>query len=133
RLTAPSARFVRMAPAWPRTGQGARTGCRSPEGGPSATTARSPPVPDGWAHRVRRLLLSAVIALTVVGTAPIAAQAEDVLPWEQVLDITFPTRPDARVSDTFDACRDGCTRAHQASDIMGEKMWPLYATVSGEI
>jgi murein DD-endopeptidase MepM/ murein hydrolase activator NlpD len=81
---------------------------------------------------VRRLLLVTALLVAVSGVMP-AAQAEDVPPWEQVLDITFPTRPDARVSDTFDACRDGCARAHQAADLMGEKMWPLYAAVSGEI
>ena len=36
-------------------------------------------------------------------------------------------------TDTFGACRDGCTRAHEGQDLMGEKLMPLVAAVDGTV
>lgn len=69
----------------------------------------------------------------MAATFPVAVAQEPTGDYQQVLDITYPTRPDAGLSDTYDACRDGCARVHKASDLMGEKMWPLYAAVNGEV
>lgn len=62
-----------------------------------------------------------------------AASAEELPPWEPTLDIAFPTRADARFSDDFNACRSGCARTHQATDVIGGKHWPLYAVVDGRV
>ncbi len=51
---------------------------------------------------------------------------------EEIVDIAFPVDGDVTFSDTFDAPRSG-GRIHHATDIMGEKMMPLLATVDGVI
>lgn len=85
--------------------------------------------------RVRSgLLVAAVVAMVApMATAPAGIAQEPTGDYQQVLDITYPTRPDAGLSDTYDACRDGCARVHKAADLMGEKMWPLYAAVDGQV
>ena len=77
------------------------------------------------------LLAGLLAALAPLGAVPAASAATG--NYQQVLDVTFPTRPDAWFSDTYDACRDGCARQHKASDIMGAKMWPEYAMVDGMV
>ncbi|MEE8601688.1 cell wall-binding repeat-containing protein [Euzebya tangerina] len=54
---------------------------------------------------------------------------------EYVVDLTFPHPGTAAYSytDTYDACRSGCSRLHRATDIMTDKMVPIHATVDGEI
>ena len=80
----------------------------------------------------RRPLTLLSLAALLVTLLPGAASA-DGGDYQQVLDVTFPTRPDAWFSDTYDACRSGCDRQHKATDVMGERMWPLYAMVDGVI
>lgn len=82
--------------------------------------------------RIRRLALAASLAVlgSVVHLPQASAATGD---YQQVLDVTFPTRPDAWFSDSYDACRSGCERMHKAADLMGEKMWPLYAMVDGVV
>ncbi len=52
-----------------------------------------------------------------------------------VLDITFPYPEDAEYhySDTYTACRSGCSRTHRATDIMAQKMTTVHAVVDGII
>ena len=83
-------------------------------------------------RRPSLLLASLLAALAPLATVPAAAAASSG-DYQQVLDVTFPTRPDAWFSDTYDACRDGCARRHKATDIMGGKMWPEYAMVDGVV
>ena len=83
--------------------------------------------------RRARILLATVLAVASLSATVPAASAAPSGDYQQVLDITFPTRPDAWFSDSYDACRDGCARQHKAADLMGHKMWPLYATVDGVV
>ncbi len=80
----------------------------------------------------RRPLTLLSVATLLLGLLPGVAAA-DGGDYQQVLDVTFPTRPDAWFSDTYDACRSGCDRQHKATDLMGGQMWPLYAMVDGVI
>jgi hypothetical protein len=79
---------------------------------------------------VRWLVATVLAGLAPLSSLPAAAATDDYL---QVLDVTFPTRAEARFSDTYDACRSGCSRQHGAADLMGEKMWPEYAMVDGVV
>lgn len=93
----------------------------------------------------------AALSLLAAGAGPAgAAGAEDPGPWTQadggersgrpharaavapdahtaVRDIVFPVIGDVRYTDTFGACRSGCSRSHQGQDLMGEKLMPLLA------
>jgi putative cell wall-binding protein len=88
----------------------------------------------GDALAIRRLgpVLAAALVVGVFAPLP-AASAEEPPAWEVTLDIAFPTRADARFSDDFDACRSGCARTHQATDVVGGKHWPLFAVVDGHV
>ena len=70
-------------------------------------------------------LLCAAIMAAVLPTSP--ASAAEVYP------IVFPVVGENRFSDTYDACRDGCARTHQATDIMAEKMTPVVAAADGTV
>lgn len=78
------------------------------------------------------IALAAVVATAaaLLPAAPATATNHD---YQQTLDISFPTRRQAHYADTYDACRSGCERKHKATDLMGAKMWPVYATVDGVI
>lgn len=52
---------------------------------------------------------------------------------EKVIDLTFPTLAEARFTRDYHDARGGGTRTHMATDLMGSKLWPLYATVDGTI
>lgn len=90
------------------------------------------------AHDPRRLL-RLLLAVALVGgflttLSPPPVEAQSVEPWQQTLEITFPTDHNAvRFSDTYTACRSGCARIHQATDIMGPRMTPLYAATDGRV
>ena len=75
------------------------------------------------------VLVAALLAVLLPLPAARAAGGD----YRQTLDITFPTDPRASFTDSYDACRDGCSRRHKATDIMGQKMWREYATVDGVI
>jgi len=47
--------------------------------------------------------------------------------------ITFPVNDTVSYTDTFGACRDGCTRTHEGQDLMGRKLMPLVAAVDGTV
>jgi len=78
-------------------------------------------------HPLRRALLVAAIALVAVPLAASPASAAVVKP------IVFPVKGTVTYTDTFGACRDGCTRYHEGEDLMGKKMLPLVAAVDGVV
>ena len=79
---------------------------------------------------LRRAAVALVALLAVTGlttssaSAAVAPDAETA-----VRDITFPVdrTHDYHYTDTFGACRSGCTRAHAGTDIMTAKLTPLLA------
>ena len=81
-------------------------------------------------HTVRRAVAVALIALTAfatvgvtsAGAGTIASDAQTV-----VRDIVFPVVGRSTFSDTFGACRSGCTRGHEGTDIMAAKLTPMVA------
>ncbi len=95
--------------------------------------------------RTGRGVPALAVLFLVLGLAAPAARAQEApttAPSEpaptpaylQTVDITFPTDPDSvHFTDTYDACRSGCSRYHKATDIMGEKLVPEYAAVDGTI
>jgi len=50
-----------------------------------------------------------------------------------VRDIVFPVVGKVSFSDTFGACRSGCSRTHKGVDIFGAKLAPLVAAADGTI
>jgi murein DD-endopeptidase MepM/ murein hydrolase activator NlpD len=50
-----------------------------------------------------------------------------------VVPMVFPVLGGASYTDTFLACRSGCTRKHLGQDLMGPKMRPLLATFDGVV
>ncbi|MEX2292757.1 MAG: peptidoglycan DD-metalloendopeptidase family protein [Acidimicrobiales bacterium] len=90
----------------------------------------------------RRLttLVGAALLLSGLGMAPQSADAADAPPpapsetrdYMDVFDLTFPVDPaKVRYSDTYDAPRTG--HVHQATDIMGPKLLPIYAAMGGTV
>ncbi len=91
--------------------------------------------------RALRLLVAlSILALPVV--APSAAHAQDGAGDDVPTDtgttrvvaasttppsITFPVEGSVTYSDTWGACRSGCSRSHQGTDIMGKKLQRLLA------
>ncbi|MDH4076329.1 MAG: peptidoglycan DD-metalloendopeptidase family protein [Acidimicrobiia bacterium] len=54
-------------------------------------------------------------------------------PGPAVRDILFPVVGKANFTDTYGACRSGCTRTHKGVDIFGTKLAPLVAVADGTI
>jgi len=50
-----------------------------------------------------------------------------------VVPLTFPVLGTTSYSDTFLACRSGCSRKHMGQDLMGPKMSPLVAACTGTV
>ena len=86
---------------------------------------------------VRRLpLLLSVLLLTglLAGLgAPPAGAGGDPADGPVYRRITFPVDATVSYSDTFGACRDGCTRYHEGQDLMGAKLMPLVSAVNGTV
>ncbi len=82
------------------------------------------------ASRLAVLAASPLVMLaTLAPAAPAAAATDD---YQSVIDITFPVDPTkVTFSDTYDAPRTG--HVHQATDIMGAKLLPIYAAESGVV
>ena len=80
------------------------------------------------------VFLALALLITLIGFAdsPSASAAEGD---EYVVDITFPHPAGSGYyySDTYDACRSGCSRLHRATDIMADKMVTVHAVTDGEI
>lgn len=51
----------------------------------------------------------------------------------QVRSITFPVAGPVTYSNDFGACRDGCRRAHQGNDLIGDRLQPILAMHDGVI
>jgi putative cell wall-binding protein len=80
-----------------------------------------------------RLSLPALFAcVLVLALAPLAGAEDSSGDYEQVVDITYPTDPRATFMDDYHHPRGG-GRVHRATDLMGEKMWEVYAAVGGVI
>ncbi len=82
---------------------------------------------------MRSLTFASLVLLSFAfgGAVPALAGA-DPADYEQVVDITFPTDPRATFIDDYDQPRSG-DRTHAATDLIGEKMWPVYAAVGGTV
>ncbi len=82
---------------------------------------------------IRRVLAALVAALVL----PLTAIASPAASAAEVRVITLPIAPagvDAvHWSDTFGACRSGCSRSHMGVDMMGPKMTPLVAVADGVV
>jgi hypothetical protein len=81
---------------------------------------------------IRRAVAAATVALTALGaiavaTSPAAAGTVAVDAETVVRDIIFPVAGPNTFADTFGACRSGCTRGHEGTDIMAAKLVPLVA------
>lgn len=50
-----------------------------------------------------------------------------------VRPMSFPVQGRVNWTDTYGACRDGCTRRHEGQDLLGAKLQPLIACVDGTI
>ena len=86
------------------------------------------PRPMRLSPTLRRSLLVILIALAGSPLAAPSAGAAAV-----VKPIVFPVDGTVTYTDTFGACRDGCTRTHEGQDLMGKKMLPLLAAVDGVV
>jgi hypothetical protein len=76
---------------------------------------------------------ASLAAVLLVSMAPLPVLAEAVTAdYEQVVDLTFPTDPAVTYIDDYHAPRSG-GRVHSATDLMGEKLLPIYAAVGGVI
>jgi hypothetical protein len=84
---------------------------------------------------VRRSLLVGLVVLVaaslVLPVSPAAAATES----QEVVyrRITFPVQGGASYSNTWMACRDGCTRNHHGADIFGRKLQVLVAAHDGTV
>ena len=78
------------------------------------------------------LFLGALVvsASTLVVGAPAAHALSPEVTYHR---IQFPVRGAVSYSDTWGACRSGCARAHEGTDIMGSRLQPLLAAVDGRI
>lgn len=81
---------------------------------------------------VRRCLLLVLLVVALVVPAAPGAHAVD---YQQVVDLTFPFTEDVDVyyTDSYDACRSGCSRRHQATDLMVALGTPVHAVVGGTV
>ena len=80
-------------------------------------------------HTFRRTLFATLAALLLSPLTASPANAGTVV----VKPIVFPVDGPVTYTDTFGACRDGCTRRHEGQDLMGKKMLPLLAAVDGVV
>ncbi|HWH33671.1 MAG TPA: cell wall-binding repeat-containing protein [Egibacteraceae bacterium] len=73
-----------------------------------------------------------VPALALSAAAAAAPAAADGGPYDQPLELVFPADARAGFGDDYHAGRSG-GRVHKATDLMGQKLWKLYAAADGEI
>jgi hypothetical protein len=77
------------------------------------------------ARRFTAALLAVAVVLGTAGSAGAGTVAPDAN--EVVREIVFPLLGPSSYTDTFGACRSGCTRSHEGIDIMAPKLAPLVA------
>ncbi len=76
------------------------------------------------------LLVAGLVAGT--GISP-AVAAGDPVDGPRYRRITFPVDGSVSYTDTYGACRDGCTRSHEGQDLMGTRLLRLVSTVDGTV
>lgn len=85
-------------------------------------------------RNIRRRLTTSLAGLAVLGSTLIAsapAGAVETPPYDQVVDVTFPTDPAATFGDDYDSPRS--RGAHGATDLMGKKGWGIFAASGGTV
>ncbi len=83
--------------------------------------------PEPSTRRLRRMFVVALLSVvSIAGVVPDASAAD--AGTEVVRDIIFPVVGTVRYSDTFGACRSGCSRTHEGEDLMAAKLTKLVAT-----
>ena len=98
---------------------------------------------------VRLLMASAGVTLVMALAAPVAATDEATEPasgpgvtsvepagWNPdtgIYGMVFPVDEPHSYSDTWGACRDGCSRSHEGTDIFGAKMTLVFAAADGTV
>ena len=90
------------------------------------------------AHRVAVAVIAGSVVLGVLGVGSGAGAEIPPPPSERVeppVDNVFPVPTPYAVtfSDSWHACRDGCSRRHQGNDLMADEGTPLVAVESGVI
>ncbi|HEX8003355.1 MAG TPA: M23 family metallopeptidase [Mycobacteriales bacterium] len=80
----------------------------------------------------RRLLAVSTATVALLGS-PHAFAADTYTTDRVTVPMVFPVLGPTSYSDTFLACRSGCTRKHMGQDLMGPKMRPLVAAFNGVI
>lgn len=99
----------------------------------SGNTARPPaPTSTGALRRSPRARLTGLLALLVLTLTLVSPGAAFAASYTDVVDLTFPTDPGVTFIDDYDNGRSG-GRVHKATDLMGEKLMPIYAAVGGEV
>ncbi len=86
----------------------------------------------------RRLSIVGLLTLLMSSmVAPAAGAASASTGWNEetgIYDMVFPVDGDNRYDDTWGACRGpGCSRRHEGTDIMADKMTPIVAAASGTV
>ena len=78
---------------------------------------------------LRRPVAAAVAALCLLGASavPVAAAPVSADAHTAVREIVFPVAGKTHYTDTLGACRSGCSRGHEGTDIMAPKLTPLVA------
>lgn len=80
------------------------------------------------------VLVVALGASVLVGPASSPAAADgNPLDGPEYRRIIFPVQGPVSYTDTFGACRDGCSRRHEGNDLMGRKLQPLLAATDGVV
>lgn len=84
---------------------------------------------------VRLLLAAAVLAWVAPASAMTALDSTGTTYSTDrvVVPLVFPVVGPTSLTDTFLACRSGCTRKHMGQDLMGPKMSPLVAACTGAV
>src|SRR5262245_4641818 len=82
-------------------------------------------------RRLSRLLPLATLALAVARPAPVAAAAAGAD--GSAPTISFPVLGPVEYTDGWGNCRDGCSRRHKGTDILGVRLQPLLAATDGTL
>ena len=80
------------------------------------------------AATVLAVLVAALALVAAPAGATVAPDAETA-----VRDIVFPVDGEHTYTDTFGACRSGCSRGHEGTDIMAAKLTPLVAATDATV